>query len=65
MYYLVIVQNNSVSAVYAYNTYDEAVKAHHSEQAYFGLDRNSTLTVILDENGNTMLKEKWMRQITE
>ena len=59
MYYLAIVQNGTTQALYAYNTYDAALAAYHSELAYRAEGRTSTLCVILDAYGNTMKQEFW------
>lgn len=59
MYYLAIVQNGTTQALYAYNTYDAALAAYHSELAYRAEGRTSTLCVILDMYGNTMKHEYW------
>lgn len=62
MYYLVKIQsgtNGNSQAMPAYNTYDEALAAYHSELAYRAEGRTSTLCVILDEYGNTINKELW------
>lgn len=59
MYYLAIVQNGTTQALYAYNTYDAALAAYHSELAYRAEGRTSTLCVILDMYGNTMKQEYW------
>ena len=58
-FYLVIIQNNASQAVYAYDSYDAALVAFHSELAYRNESRTSTVCVILDENGNTQKKESW------
>ena len=51
-YYLVIVQNNSIQAVYAYENKDSALLAYHNELAYRAEGRDSTLCVLLDERGH-------------
>lgn len=61
-YYLVKIQNGSTGisqGVYAYNSYDDALAAFHSELAYRSETRISTVCVILDERGNTQKKECW------
>ncbi len=61
-YYLVIIQNESICAVYRYQDLDAALAAFHSELAYRASGRNSTLCVILDKIGGTIKREKWERQ---
>lgn len=62
-YYLVIVQNESTCAVYQHAGLDAALAAFHTELAYRGEGRNSTLCVILDKIGGTIKREKWERVI--
>lgn len=59
MYYLVIVQNRNTQTVHAYNSYDAALAAYHSELAYRAEGRTSTLCVILNEYGSTVNQELW------
>lgn len=64
-YYLVIVQNDSIQAVYGYNSYDDAVAAFHSELAYRGDGRLSTMCAILTASGNLVKTERWERMLQE
>lgn len=60
-YFLLIVQNNNVCAAYKYDTYSDALAALHSELAYRGEDRTSTICVIVDSNSNVNKSEIWVR----
>ena len=62
-YFLVIIQNDSTSAVYGYDNKDDALVLFHNELAYRAEGRNSTLCVILDKIGGTIKREKWERAI--
>ena len=55
--YLLIVQNDSTAAVYSYDDYDTALTAFHTELAYRGEGRESTLCVIIDSYGDTVKRE--------
>lgn len=48
MYYLVIVQNDSTTAIYRYNSLETALAAYHTELAYRSEERTSTKCAILD-----------------
>ena len=61
MYYLVIIQNSSTQAVYAYQTLDEALVVFHNELADRGEGRNRTVCTILDNLGNLVKNEVWIR----
>ena len=62
-YYLVIVQNDESQAVYAYDNVDAALAALHSELAYRGDGRNSTLCIIFNAYGAVIKNERWERVI--
>lgn len=59
MYYLAIIQNASTKALYSYPTLDAALSAFHTELAYRGNNRTSTMCLIIDGYGNTVKKEYW------
>ena len=61
MYYLAIVQNNTTSALYSYETYDSALAAFHTEMAYRGEGRTSTLCIIFNSAGEVLYTESWNR----
>lgn len=67
MYYLVILQNpgydNAAQAVYAYEDFDSALAAFHSELAYRADSRKSTVCVILDSDGFTAKTESWKEPV--
>lgn len=58
-YYLAIIQNNETCALYAYDTYDAALSAFHSEMAYRGEGRTSTLCIIFNSSGDVLYSEAW------
>lgn len=62
MYYLVKIQsgtNGNSQTMPAYDTFDEALAAFHTEMAYRSATRTSTVCVILDDRGNTQKRECW------
>ena len=63
MFNLVIIQNNSSRAIYAYDTYDAALAAFHAEMAYRADGRDSTVCVILNRIGELVKREDWHREI--
>ena len=67
MYYLVIVQNDSIPVIYSYQSESEALAAFHSELAYRAEGRTSTKCSILDSNLIAIRNETYTApvQITE
>lgn len=65
MYYLVIIQNDSAQAIYAYNSMDDALAQFHSELAYRAEARTSTVCVILDANGALVKRDVWRKEVPE
>lgn len=64
MFNLVIIQNNSARAIYAYDSYDAALAAFHTEMAYRAEGRDSTVCVILNRIGELIKREDWHREVT-
>lgn len=58
MFYLLIVQNDQTQTAYAYQTYNEALSAFHSELAYRNESRTKTMCAIISSNG-AMLKSEY------
>ena len=65
MYYLVIIQNQNTQAVYAYSSIDTALSAFHSELAYRGEGRVSSTCVIVNELGEVIKTDYWIKESTE
>lgn len=65
MYYLIIVQNNNIPAIFAYESYDAALAAFHTEMAYRAEGRTSTKCLILDSDLNTHMKESYTAPVPE
>lgn len=63
--YLVIVQNDSIATVYGYDDYDSASAAFHTELAYRGTDRDSTMCAIINSEGTVLKQELWQREVVE
>ena len=61
MFYLLIMQNDSTQTVYAYETYDSALAAFHSELAYRAEGRNKTVCCILNSIGELIKREYWVK----
>lgn len=63
-YYLVIIQNDASQSVTRYDALDSAESALHTELAYRGEGRFSTVCVILDSNGNQVESDNWYRRVS-
>lgn len=63
MYYLVIVQNDSIPAIYSYPTEEAALAAFHSELAYRAEGRTSTKCSILDSNLIAIRNESYVAPV--
>ena len=61
-FYLVIIQNDSTQAVFSYDSYDSAMAKFHTELAYRGEGRNSTVCVLLNRAGELVRRDEWIRQ---
>ena len=59
MYYTVIIQNNNTPAIFAYESYDAALAAFHTEMAYRAEGRTSTKCAIVDSELITLMRETW------
>lgn len=65
MYYFVTIQTanqETTQVILAYQTFDEAYRAFHYELQYRGGNREKTVCLILDENGQTIRYEVWFRE---
>lgn len=62
MFYLVIVQNESIPAIYKYQTESEALAAYHTELAYRAEGRTSTKCSILDSNLIPLRNESYIAE---
>lgn len=62
-YYLVIIQNDDTSAVFKYADYDDALAQMHTELAYRGESRTSTLCVILKGDASIANVEYWKKAV--
>ena len=60
-FYMGIVQNRDVKALFEYPTYDDALVAFHQEMAYRSEKRTSTLCFIFDDNGAFYNTELWVK----
>ena len=65
MYYVIIIQNQNTQAVYAYESLDTALSVFHSELAYRGEGRNTTTCVIVNEIGETVKTDYWIKETIE
>ena len=63
MYYLAIIQNNTTNALYAHNTFEDALAAYHTELAYRSDDRTSTRCVIFDSDLRTLRAEVYEKPV--
>ena len=65
MYYLVIVQNNSIPAIFSYETYDAALAAFHTEMAYRHESRTTTKCAIVDNELVTLKRETYTAPVPD
>lgn len=65
MYYLVIVQNDSIPAIFSYETLENALAAFHTELAYRAEGRTSTKCSILDADLMTIRNEVYIASANE
>ena len=63
MYYLAIIQNENTSALYNYNTFEQALAAYHTELAYRAEGRTSTRCVIFDSDLRTLRAEVYEKPV--
>lgn len=60
MYTVLIMQNETTPAVYAFATENEALAYYHTELAYRADGRTSTKCAILDPNFNMLRQENYV-----
>lgn len=66
MFLLVKLQNDSTTVVFAYENQSDALAAFHTELAYRGDGRTSTMCAILNRAGEVLKRERWEAEaITE
>lgn len=63
MYYLVIIQNKQTPAIFAYQSYDAALAAFHTELAYRAEGRTSTTCMIINEAGSVYKSEMYDQSV--
>lgn len=61
MFYLAIIQNDTIAALYTYQTLDDALATFHAELAYRGEGRNKTVCTILNRVGEAIRNDVWER----
>ena len=59
MILLVKLQNNSTTVVFSYESYSDALAEFHTELAYRGDGRTSTMCAILNRAGEVLKRERW------
>lgn len=59
MYFLAIIQNESIPALYTYDSMNEALASFHQELAYRAEGRTSTKCAILNENLQVIQSEEY------
>lgn len=59
MYYLLVTQNDSIPAVYSYETEEAVLAAFHQEMAYRHESRLSTICAILDNKLGIIRREEY------
>lgn len=65
MFYLVIIQNKQTPAIFAYQNYDAALAAFHTELAYRAEGRTSTTCMIINDEGSVYKTESYSKVIYE
>lgn len=58
-YFVSIIQNGEIPAMYAYDDKNAAMAAFHSEMAYRHESRTSTVAFVMDANGNVIVKDRY------
>ena len=58
-FYLAIIQNNEVAALYTYDSEDAALAAYHTELAFRDASRTSTHCAILNERLDVIARESY------
>lgn len=61
-YILTIVQNGNVCTAYGYEKKEDALAMFHSELAYRGEGRVSTVFYLIDAYGNKVDKDTWFKE---
>lgn len=63
MYYLIIIQNKTIPAIYGYENYDAALARFHTEMAYRAEGRTSTTCTIINEAGSVYKTEMYEQSV--
>ena len=61
-YYLAIVQNDTIAALYAKDSYEDALALYHTELAYRAEGRTSTKCAILNSDLEVVKRESYIAQ---
>lgn len=66
-FYLAVIQNETTSALFSYDTQDAALAAYHNELAYRAADRTSTKCALMNEELEVIKRESYyaMTESTE
>lgn len=63
MFYVLTVQNNTIPAVYSFNTIEEALAYFHTELSYRAESRTSTKCAILDSDLHMIRQENFESKV--
>ena len=63
MYLVLEMQNNTIPAVYTFNSYNEALAYYHNELAYRHESRTSTKCAILDMSFQPLMCEEYRADV--
>lgn len=62
-YLFFVIQNHETPMVYVKETYDDALSAFHTELGYRHETRFSTICIIMDMNGNEIMRDQYERMV--
>lgn len=65
MYYVVIIQNETIPAIFGYNSFEEANAKFHSELAYRAVGRTSTHCAIMTADLSFIKSESYTAPVSE
>ena len=61
--YLFIIQNESTTTSFKYDSMDECLSAFHNELAYRNDARTSTVCLIIDNNGMVLKMDSYRKEV--
>lgn len=65
MYYVITIQNNTIPAIYSYETMEAALAYFHTELAYRHESRTSTRCMIVDSELSLIRQESYVAPVPD